>query len=497
MSVPIVSRDSVGSHAVHLTTTASAAVHAELRATFERQRAHAGAVARTSAAERRERLRRLREAVLARRETLYDALAKDLGRPSAETELTEIHSVITEIDHAVKKVGRWMRGERLGASLTVAGTSTRLTYEPRGVALILAPWNYPIGLLLNPLVAAMAAGNCVVLKPSEKAPATSAVLRELVAATFDPAEVALVEGGPDVAAALLDLPWDHVFFTGGTQIGRIVMAAAARHLSSVTLELGGKSPAFVDASADVTQAARRIVVGRFMNAGQTCIAPDYVLVHASVERAFLDAATAAVAEFYGATEEDRAASRDYARIVDEAHFLRLRDLAERSIAQGARVECGARFDAASRYVAPTILSAVPPDAPIMESEIFGPVLPVLAWRELEEAMRFVREGGKPLAMFVFARDRALVRALLAGTSAGATVVGNVGMHYFHLDAPFGGVGTSGMGAYHGVHGFREFSHARTVMRQREPASISLFLPPYRGWRYAVGQRLLRLIQWLR
>jgi len=496
MSVPIIPRDSVGSHAAHVTPTASASLRADLRALFERQRERASAMAGTTAAERRERLVRLREAVLARRDALYGALATDLGRHPAETELTEIHSVVTEADHAARKVRRWMRGERLATSLTVVGTTTRITYEPRGVALIIAPWNYPVGLLLNPLVAAIAAGNCAVVKPSEKAPATSAVLRELVAATFDPAEVALVEGGPDVAAALLELPWDHVFFTGGTQIGRVVMAAAARHLSSVTLELGGKSPAIVDASADLVQAARRIVVGRFMNAGQTCVAPDYVLVHESVERAFLDAALAAVAEFYGTTEEDRAASPDYARIVDEAHFLRLRDLVERSVARGAKVECGRHSDAASRYLAPTILSAVPADAPIMESEIFGPVLPVLTFREPAEAIRHIRSGGKPLAMFVFARGGA-ARRYIASTSAGATVVGNVAMHYFHLDAPFGGVGTSGMGAYHGIHGFRAFSHARPVMRQHEPASIALFLPPYRGWRHAFAQRLLRVIQWLR
>jgi len=466
----------------------------DLTTLFERQRAHAPDMARTTAAQRRERLERLRRAILARRAEIAAAIHTDLRRPPAETEIAEIHGTLDEIGHAVRRLPRWMRGMRAPTPLLLFGTSSRITYEPRGVVLIMAPWNYPFSLVVNPLVAAIAAGNCVILKPSEKAPATAALLARLIAETFDPSEVAVVEGGPDVATALLDLPFDHIFFTGSTAIGRIVMAAAARHLASVTLELGGKSPAIVDASADIAAAAERIVWGKFLNAGQTCIAPDYVHVHASREREFLDAATAALARLYGGSEEERQASPDLARIVDDGHFRRLKDLVERTVAAGARLEAGGRFDAAARYVAPTILSAVRQDAPVMESEIFGPVLPVLAYGALDEVVRLVRAGGKPLAMYVFARDRGVTDRILRETSAGATVVGNTMLYYANPDLPFGGVGASGMGSYHGDYGFRTFSHARPVLWQREPALIRFFFPPYRGRLHTLAMKLLRFLE---
>lgn len=475
-------------------TPAALPASSDLGATFAKQRAQMAHMARTTATERRARLRKLRRAIADRRAAIVDALHADLRRPPIETELAEIYSPLTEIDHAVRHLGRWMKPHRVGGSLLLFGTSSRILYEPRGVVLIMGPWNYPFSLIVNPLVAAIAAGNCAILKPSEKAPATAHLLGELVATTFDEAEVALVEGGPETARALLALPFDHVFFTGGTEIGRVVMAAAAKHLASVTLELGGKSPAVVDASADVAAAAQRIAFGKFMNAGQTCIAPDYVLVHESRAAEFVAAARQAVARFYGATEEARAASADLARIVDAGHFRRLRDLFDRSVAAGAQVEVGGRFDEAARYVAPTILTGVAWDMPLMEDEIFGPLLPVLTYRTTDEAVRRISSGAKPLALYVFSRDRAVVDELLRGTSAGATVVNNVGMHYFNHGFPFGGVGSSGLGAYHGFHGFRAFAHARPVLRQYEPALVRLLFPPYGGRLTALASRVLRLLE---
>lgn len=474
-----------------------AAVVAGLETLFARQRAHAPGMARTTAAERRARLKRLRDAITAYRARIVDAARADLGRAPVETELAEIHATLAEIDHAVRYVARWMVPARVRTPLLLFGTSSRIHYEPRGVALILAPWNYPFSLVMNPLVAAIAAGNCAICKPSEKTPQTSGVVAELIGRTFDPAEVAVVEGGPDVAEALLALPFDHVFFTGGTQIGRIVMAAAARHLASVTLELGGKSPAVVDATADVPAAAARIAWGKFVNAGQTCIAPDYVLVHESRERELVAAVTAAVARFYGATEEEREASPDYARIVDEAHFLRLKDLLERAVAAGDRVEMGGRFTAATRYVAPTVVSGVTLESPLMQSELFGPVLPVVTYRTLDEAgaiMRAAGGGGAPLALYVFARSRKTAQALVGAAPSGGVMVNNTMLQYAHPGLPFGGVGWSGMGRYHGIHGFREFSHARPVVRQREPALVRLFFPPYRGRLHALARRLVRLLE---
>jgi aldehyde dehydrogenase (NAD+) len=450
-------------------------------------------MARTTAAERRERLARLRAAIAARRADIVAAAHADLGRPAVETELAEIHPALAECDYAIRHVARWMRPERVGTPLLLFGTSSRIEYAPRGVVLILAPWNYPFGLVVNPLVAAIAAGNCAVCKPSEKAPHTSAVVAELVGAVFDPAEVAVVEGGADAAAALLELPFDHIFFTGGTAIGRLVMAAAARHLASVTLELGGKSPAVVDRSADVAAAARRIVWGKCFNAGQTCIAPDYALVHASQERPFVEAATAAVERWYGPTEEARQASPDFARIVDDAHFQRLKTALERAVAAGARVAIGGRCDAASRYIAPTVVTGVTLESPLMAEEVFGPILPVVTYRTLDEATAIMRAGGRPLALYVFARDRAAARALASAVPSGGVTVNNTMLHYAHPGLPFGGAGTSGMGRYHGVHGFRELSVARAVLRQREPALTGFFFPPYRGRAHALARKLLRVL----
>lgn len=459
---------------------------------FAAQQAHQPVMARTTAAQRRERIQRLRDTVAAQRGELAEAVRLDFGRPAAETELTEIHSVLDECDDAIRHVARWMKPERAGTPLMLFGTTSRLVHEPRGVVLIMAPWNYPIGLLLNPLVAALAAGNCAICKPSEKTPHVAALLNTLLSAVFDPKEVAVVEGGADVAQALLELPFDHICFTGSPQIGKLVMAAAAKHLATVTLELGGKSPTIVDETADIRTAAERVALGKYMNAGQTCIAPDYVLVHRSREAAFLQALRATLDTFYGASEADRKQTPDYSRLVDAGAFARLKGLLDRTVAAGARIVAGGDSDAGTRYIAPTVLADVPKSSPIMQEEIFGPILPVLAYDTRDEVVQFIRAGTKPLAMYIFTANQDTAEYFIDSTSAGATVVGNIGMHYFHHGLPFGGVGTSGMGSYHGVYGFREFSHARPVIRQREPALVRMFFPPYREG--SLGQKVLRLLE---
>jgi len=461
---------------------------------FERQREQAPVMARTTAAERRGRLKRLRAAVVKRRPAIADAIHADLARPRAESELAEVHHVLQEIDYAIRRLPRWMRGRRGRTQLFLIGTSSRLHIEPRGVVLILAPWNYPVALVINPLVAAIAAGNCVVLKPSEKAPATAHLLASLVSETFDEREVALVEGGPEAAEALLELPFDHIFFTGSTSVGRKVMTAAAEHLASVTLELGGKTPAIVDASANVRTAAQRIAWGKFFNAGQTCLAPDYVLVDAAVEKELLAELKTSVARFYGESEAERRASPDLGRIVDDQHFDRLVDLVERSTAAGARVEIGGEFDADTRYVAPTVLSGVTAEMPAMDDEIFGPVLPVLAYGDRAEAIAVVRRHGTPLGSYIFSREKRATDELLRGFPAGGTMVNNTLLHYIGSDLPFGGVGASGQGSYHGHHGFITMSHVRPVVRQREPALARVFFPPYESRLFRFAQRVVRWLE---
>jgi aldehyde dehydrogenase (NAD+) len=461
---------------------------------FDRQRCRAGEIARLPVADRRARLRRLRAAIVRRQAAILEAIHADLGRPAFESETAEFHHVLQEIDHAIRHVGRWARGRRVRAPLLLAGTTSRLLIEPRGTVLILAPWNYPFGLIVNPLVAAIAAGNCAVVKPSEKAPATAALLAEMLGEVFEEGEVAVVQGGPAVAAQLLELPFDHFFFTGSTRVGRLVMAAAARHLATVTLELGGKTPAVVDASADVARAAERIVWGKLFNAGQTCVAPDFVLVHEAVHDRFLEAVGAAVARFYGNDADARRRSPDFGRIVDDEHFERLTALVSESVAQGAKVPVGGEWDAASRYFAPTVLSGVTPEMRIMREEIFGPVLPVLAWRDLREAQRLARRNGKPLASYIFTRDRRVADALVHGIPAGGTLINHTLLHYVSSELPFGGVGASGMGSYHGYHGFLAMSHVRPVVRQHGPAVSAVMYPPFRGRLHALVRRA---IPWLR
>ncbi|HEX2077598.1 MAG TPA: aldehyde dehydrogenase family protein [Longimicrobium sp.] len=458
---------------------------ARARRLFELQRGARWRMAQTDAGERIARLRRLRTAVLAHRQALYDGVWADFRKSAPEFEVTEMQIVLGEIGHTIRHLRAWMRPRRVPTPPLLTGTTGRVRFEPRGQVLVLAPWNYPFQLFFGPLAAAVAAGNTVIVRPSEKVPATAAAMARIVAEAFPEDEVGVVTGGIPTAEALLELPFDHIFFTGSTAVGRRVMHAAAEHLATVTLELGGKSPAIVDRSADVAQAAERIVWGKFMNAGQTCVAPDYVLVHDADREAFVAAARDTVARMYGAGDEGPRASQDFARIVDRPAFDRLRGALERTVAEGARVEAGGRMDADERYVAPTILTGVRPDAPLMREEIFGPILPVLTVRSTDEAMAFVNARPRPLALYLFSRDRRTTERVLRGTTAGGTIVNHVNCHLANPDLPFGGVGESGQGNYHGFAGFRAFSHERSVLHAGRWSLAPLYYPPF-------GPRMRRL-----
>lgn len=452
-----------------------------IAAIYEKQRANRWRMAQTTAAERAARLRRLRDALWARREELHRALWEDFRKPPAEADLTEVMPTIGEINHTLGHLSRWMRPRRVKTPLLLLGTQSRVRCEAKGLVLILSPWNYPVNLLLNPLVAALAAGNCALLKPSGKVPRTSRFLATLIADLFPEEEVALIEGGHDTADALLALRFDHIFFTGSPAVGRQVMAAAARHLTPVTLELGGKSPAIVDGTADIERAAERILWGKCLNAGQTCVAPDYLLIQEGRLEAFLAAARRVIEARYGANAAARRASPDFCRLVSEAHQRRLVGLLEAAVAQGARIAFGGDADAAERYLEPTLVTGVTADSPLMAEELFGPILPILTFRTLDEAMERVRAGEKPLSLYVFGSDRSAVERLLAGTSAGGSCVNSLILHLANPDLPFGGVGQSGMGSYHGFAGFRNLSHERAVLTQgRLLDGLRLFYPPYTG-----------------
>ena len=456
-----------------------------VEATFRRQQAHQWIVRRRTPEERVAKLKALKRAIVSRREAILDAMHADFRKNRSEAELSEIQLVLNELNEAIARTPEWMKGQAVGTPLHLLGTRSRIQYEPRGVVLIVAAWNYPFALLFAPLVGAVAAGNCAVLRPSEKVPHTSSVAAKIVAEVFAPEEAVLATGDQTVARALLELPFDHVFFTGSTATGRRIMAAVAERLTSVTLELGGKSPAIVDDSADIDHAARSIMWGKFVNAGQTCVAPDYALVHAARAEAFIEACRRVLNRSYGAGDDAKQASDDYCRMIDDANCSRVAGLIADAVSAGARLEAGGRVDRPSRYIAPTILSGVDPRSALMQEEIFGPVLPVLTYRSRDEAVEFLRSRPKPLAMYIFSRDRTSIDDLLSRTSAGGTVVNNCLIHLVNPRLPFGGVGESGFGRYHGRFGFETFSHARAVTVQGWPRLSEMFHPPYArlrsGW----------------
>jgi aldehyde dehydrogenase (NAD+) len=458
---------------------------AELAAAFRRQQAHQWTMRRRSAAERVARLKALKRAIVSRRDAILDGLYADLRKNRSEAELAEVQLVLNELNEATARTPEWTAPTEVPTPLHMLGTRSRIQYEPRGVVLILTPSNYPFAMIFAPLVGAVAAGNCVMLRPSEKMPHTTAVAAAIVQAVFPPEEVLLVGGGHSTVGALLDLPFDHIFFTGSPSTGSKIMAAAAARVTSVTLELGGKSPVIVDETADLAHAARSIVWGKFVSAGQNGVAPDYVLVHESRADGFFAACREVLAGFYGATEEERQASDDYCRMIDEASCRRVADLLDAAVRGGARLEAGGRVDPASRYIAPTVLSGVDANSALMQEEIFGPVLPVLTCRSRDEAVAFVQARPRPLALYIFSRDQAGIDEVLNQTSAGGTVVNNCLIHLINPHLPFGGVGASGFGRYHGRFGFETFSHARAVVVQGRPQLSHFFYPPYarlrRGW----------------
>lgn len=434
---------------------------------------------------RRTQLQQLRRLLVEQEGPILAALATDLRKPPMEAYATEIGVALSEIDHALKHLDKWCAPERVKVALTFKPGSAEIIPEPLGVVLIIAPWNYPMQLLLAPLVPALAAGNTVVLKPSEVAPATAAVMAQYIPHYLDERVVRVVTGGVVETTALLEEKFDHIFYTGNGTVGRIVMTAAAKNLTPVTLELGGKSPVIVAADADIDVAARRIAWGKFINAGQTCVAPDYVLVDASIEDKLMGALLRAVHDFYG---DDPKSSPDYARIVNERHWDRLTALLDAG-GFDATV-CGGHGDRANRYLPPTVLAGVKPDAAVMKEEIFGPILPVIAVGDVDEAIRIVNDGDKPLALYVFSSSDAIVERVLSRTTAGGALVNHTVLHVGVTELPFGGVGGSGMGSYHAKAGFDTFSHRKSVLRKPTKPDPSIMYPPYKGWKYKLVRRFM-------
>ena len=417
---------------------------------------------------RKEMLKRLQRAIRANEKLLADALKQDLNKSETESYMCETGMVLEELSYHIKHVAKWAKERRVKTPLAQFSAKSYISPEPYGVALIVSPWNYPVQLCLNPLIGAISAGNCAVVKPSAYAAATSAAIAKLIGDTFPPEYIAAVEGGRAENQALFEEKFDYIFFTGSVEVGKAVMQAAAKHLTPVTLELGGKSPAIVDETADIKLAARRIAFGKVLNAGQTCVEPDYLLIHRSVKDAFISAYRDALEQFFPNGD-----MRDMVNIISEKHYNRVKGLI-----QGESIALGGTFDDERRFIAPTLLDDVSPYAPIMQQEIFGPVLPMLCFDTLSEVISFVNSRPKPLAFYKFTADKAAERRLLDSCSFGGGCVNDTIIHLASSALPFGGVGESGMGSYHGKKSFDTFTHERSIVNKSTKIDLPMRYFPY-------------------
>ena len=435
---------------------------------IEKQRAHFESGATRPLAYRLAALRRLQGVIKENESEISSALLCDLNKPREEAYLCEIGIVLEEIRYHLAHLGRWMRDKRVRTPLAQFRSRSFVSPEPYGVVLVMAPWNYPFQLCIAPLIGAISAGNCAVVKPSAYAPATSRVVAKIIEEAFPPEYITVVEGGRAENNALLCQRFDYIFFTGSVAVGRLVMEAAAKNLTPISLELGGKSPVIVDESADVTVAARRIAFGKTLNAGQTCVAPDYVFVHRKIKERFVAAYQSALAEFFPDGD-----MTDFPHIVNDKHFDRLMGLLV-----GERVLLGGESDRATRFIAPTLLDEVSPDAPVMKEEIFGPILPMLTFDSMEEPIAYIRKHPKPLALYLFTRDKAVERAVLDTLSFGGGCINDTVIHLATPHMGFGGVGESGMGSYHGKESFDTFSHRRSIVRKAFFPDLPMRYRPY-------------------
>lgn len=477
---------------VATSTPAADVQEAEIARVFALQRAWQPHVRATDATTRLAKLKRLRTVLLDHREEAFAALYADFGKTPREVDLSELGPTILELHDIQKYLHRWMRPRRVRTPLWLFGSRSEIHYEPKGCALIIAPWNFPLMLSLVPLAGAIAAGCTVVLKPSELTPHTSTLLKRMLAETFEEREVAVFAGDHTMAQALLQQPFDHVYFTGSPRVGKLVMAAAAPHLTSVTLELGGKSPVVVDATADLPNAVEKIGVGKWLNAGQSCVAPDYVYVQDKVHDQFVALLKAWVENSLGATVEARQASPDYTRVINAPHYTRLTGLLDAAVAEGAQLAFGGGRHPETRYLDLTILTGVPENSPVMEEEIFGPVLPILSFSTLDEALAGINRRPKPLSLYVFTRDPNVSRRLLDETSAGGTCINDTLAHFIQPELPFGGVNHSGIGKGHGRAGFLAFTNERAVLNQRlRHGPLTWFYPPFTDRTRRLADLLLR------
>lgn len=421
---------------------------------------------------RLEQLEKLKQGILKYEDDIIDALKMDLNKPEFEAYATEVGLVLNSISHMTKNLEKWAKVKVVKTPIQLIPAKSSIKYEPLGIVLIVAPFNYPFQLLIEPLLGAIAAGNTAILKPSEYTPKTEAIIVKLISEVFSPDYIKVVTGGRDVSEGLFNAPFDHIFFTGSVQTGKVVMKAAAENLIPVTLELGGKSPTIVHKDADIKMAALRIAWGKFMNAGQICVAPDYVYVHKDVEQLFIDEVLKCILSFYGALPIK---SPDYCRIVNEKHFNRIVSLIDHD-----KVVIGGQYDASQKYIAPTVMKNVTWDDAVMQEEIFGPIMPILVYDSIETVIETITQKPKPLAFYVFSESESLQEYLVDQVPFGGGCINDTIMHVASQYLPFGGTGHSGMGAYHGEESFITFSHRKSILKKSSVFELKLLYPPYKN-----------------
>lgn len=430
----------------------------------------------TAVHKRLETLKKLLKVIRAHEEEIIQAGLLDSGKSRSEMMLTELFSTYGELKHLIRHLKKWTKPKRIKTPIGMLGTFSKTILEPKGRILVMAPWNYPFNLTMSPMMAAVAAGNQVIVKPSEMSPAMAKVIETIINEAFTPKEVAIVQGDEKVAEHLLTLPFDHVFFTGSPAIGKVVMAACAKNLTDITLELGGKSPVIIDKSANIAKTARNIAWGKFVNNGQTCIAPDYLLIDASIKDRLVPAIKEQISLRWKLGIEAKN-NEDYGCIINERHHSRLKSLFDDAIENGASVICGGDFEEQGKFISPTLLDSISNDSRIANEEIFGPLLPIHYYQREDQAIKHILDKPKPLALYIYAEDHGFIKRILANTRAGDTCINQNLVHFLHQNLPFGGVNNSGIGKSHGEAGLRALSHERSVLTDKFSITHWLY-PPY-------------------
>ena len=452
----------------------------ELESTFNSILENHPKIKNTNSKERIIKLRKLKKNIFLYRDEIKKALFKDFKKSSSDVDLTEIFPVISEIKHNIRHLSKWMKDEIVPTPLTLLGSKSYIKYEPKGIILIITPWNFPINLTFVSIINAISAGNSIIIKPSEISEKTSIIIKKIVTNTFDKNEIKVILGGPKTAQKLLKLKFNHILFIGSPSIGKIVMQEAAKNLASVTLELGGKSPTIIDEKCNINKAAKRIAWSKFLNNGQVCIAPDYLFVHNKIKEKFIKQLILSIKDLYS---NDPIKSDDYCRIINKKHFNRLINLLEDAKQLGSNIIYGGNINEKENFIEPTLLDNISEKSKIYKEEIFGPLLPIFHFNKIEEVIEFINKNEKPLALYIFSKNNNNIKAIINNTSSGGVCINHSTLHYSNNNLPFGGINNSGTGRCHGIYGFHELSNKKSILKQVLTSSPTDFLfPPYNNFK---------------